>query len=103
MALPISQPKSDGRKRFTPAATAASTSTLWTSKPGAPSVEITASWPLKAAVTESTDEKSAVVTLTEAGNVAVEEARLTTVRLNFPEWMSALRTGIPRDPEAYRY
>jgi hypothetical protein len=49
------------------------------------------------------DEKSAVVTLTEAGNVAVEEARLTTVRLNFPEWMRALRTGIPRDPEACRY
>ena len=35
--------------------------------PAEPTVETTASWPLKAAVTESRDERSASWTLTESG------------------------------------
>lgn len=51
-------------------------------------------------MTASTDERSAVVTVTEEGNVAVEDGRLRTVMLNFPDLMSASSTGAPRDPEA---
>ena len=52
-----------------------------------------ASWPSKAAVTESTDERSAVRTVTESGKLAEEDGRLTTVTLNFPDWTSALSVG----------
>ena len=66
-----------------------------------PTVEITASWPLNADVTESTDERSASATETEDGKVEVDEARLTAVTLNLPESTRALRMGAPREPEAW--
>lgn len=97
-----SAPKSEGRKRLTPAATAAFIRTLWPRIPGVPTVEITASWPLKAAATASTDERSAATTLTDAGSSDVEDGRLSTVMLNLPDLMRALATAVPRFPAAYR-
>ena len=97
----MSLPKSEGRKRFTFAARAASTRMFWAGRPAAPRVETTASWPWKAVVTEETDVRSASQTVTESGKVVVEEARLMAVILNLPELMSALSTGFPRDPEPF--
>jgi hypothetical protein len=41
------------------------------------------------------------MTLTEAGKIDVDEERDRTVKLNFPDSMRALRTGLPREPAAY--
>lgn len=76
-------------------------STLCPSRPSVPTVEMTVSWPLKASVTDSTDDRSAERTVTPSGKVAEEDSRLTTVTLNLPDLMSALSTASPRDPEAY--
>ena len=80
-----------GRKN---AAIAASTRTPYSGRLAVLTVETTASWPSKAAVTESTDERSAVRTVTESGKLAEEDGRLTTVTLNFPDLTSALRTAL---------
>ena len=81
-----------GRKN---AAIAGSTRTPYSGRLAVLSVETTASWPSKAAVTESTDERSAVWTVTESGKFAEEDGCLTTVTLNFLDLTSALRTALP--------
>lgn len=48
----------------------------------------------------SREERSASMTLT-SGYVALEEVRLRTVTLNLPDLRSALRTGVPREPDAW--
>ena len=65
-----------------------------------PTVETTASWPLSASMRDSSELKSTLMTLTEAGKVASEPMRESTVRLNFPDLRSASRTGTPRSPLA---
>lgn len=68
-----------------------------------PTADTTASCPLKAAVTDSTEVVSAEATLTEAGKLALELGRLMTVTLNLPDSMSAFVIGSPRAPEAWGY
>ena len=100
MGCARSEPKSEGRKRFTPAATAASMRMFWLGRPSVPTAETTASWPWKAAVTDCTEVVSARATLTEAGKVALDVGRLMTVTVNFPESMRAFKMGAPMAPEA---
>lgn len=48
-----SEPNSEGMKRCTPAAIAASMKSFWPTNPEFPTAETTASWPLSAAVRDS--------------------------------------------------
>lgn len=58
------EPYSEGMKRFTPAAMAASMRTAWLAIAAEPTVETRASMSLSAAVNDSTDAKSTSTTLT---------------------------------------
>lgn len=91
-------PNSEGRKRETPAATAASTRRFCPCRAAFPIVDTRASWPLRASVREATELKSALTTLTPEGKVEVEESRTTAVTMNLPELISALRIGFPTRP-----
>lgn len=50
---------------------------------------------------DSIELKSTGRTLTEDGNCALDEARVRTVTLNFPELTITSRIGLPRLPDAY--
>lgn len=102
LGLPMSEPNSDGRKRFTPAATAASMTSGWPLKPSVPTRDTTASCPLNAVVRDSRESKLTLATFTEAGNVAFEVSRVRAVMLNFPESIRAFKTGCPRVPDALK-
>lgn len=51
----VLRPNSEGMKRLTPAASAASASTFWPATAGVATAETTACWPCRAAVRESRD------------------------------------------------
>lgn len=102
--LERSEPNSEGRKRFTPAATAASIRRLWPWRPGAPTQETTASmfWVWRALVRDVTEVKSTGRMVTEVGSsgVDLDAARVRTVMLNLLDLIRTSRTGRPRAPDA---
>lgn len=66
LALVVQLPYSDGMKRFTPAATAASMRSVWDSTAVPATVETRASIPFNAAVRDAMDVKSTSRTVTLA-------------------------------------
>lgn len=97
-----SEPNSEAINRFTPALIAASTRRLLPPKANDEIADTTASWPLKAAVRESMDSKSAVVARVPGGRILpdFEASRVRTVTLNCPLSWRALRMEGPRFPVA---
>ena len=89
--LVVQVPYSEGMKRFTPAAIAASMRTVWFSTAVPATVETSPSIPLSAEVKDSTDVKSTSITLTPASYVAGFFARVRIVTWKFAS-TSALRT-----------
>lgn len=87
----VTLPNSEGMKRFTPAATAASMRTVWFSKTVPATVDTTPSIPLRAAVKDSWDVKSTSMTLTLASYAPALRDRVRTVTWKFAS-TSALRT-----------
>jgi hypothetical protein len=65
-----------------------------------PTVDTSASWPLRALVRDETEVKSTSTSLTDEGKVALPAVRTSTVTLNLPESTMAFSTGVPRSPVA---
>ena len=87
----MQEPYSEGMKRFTPAAMAASMRMVWFSMAAAATVDTSPSMPVSAAVKDSTDVKSTSTTLTLASYVPGFLDRVRTVTWKFAS-TSALRT-----------
>lgn len=90
---------SDGMKRLTPARMEASTNLFCSPSPVAPTAEMTASWPLKAAI-RLLSERSVLTTVTPDGKVALLSLREMTVILNLEDSARPSRMILPMLPLA---
>jgi hypothetical protein len=91
LGLVVTLPYSEGIKRFTPTAMAASMRTVWLSMAVPATVDTSPSIPLSAAAKDSTDVKSTSTTLTLASYASGFLDRVRTVTWKFAS-TSALRT-----------
>lgn len=64
-------------------------------------VQITASWPWRAATSDVRDERSARLTVTPEGKVDFESGRESAETLNWPEARRAATMGAPIVPLAW--